>query len=174
VLKRFLSALGEYIMLEHFFSGSAMCAVDETGRVSLPPFVRAVLERRSDAQTVTLGLHEDGTCLHGFDRNHGRRLYADHERRRWMEGDKGAHHGRARITFGTAEDAPLESNGEVTLPTMMRRKSGIDALALFVGVGGVFEIWNPEVALESDDEALRDLAAWRFEECRATPNQLQT
>ncbi len=47
---------------------------------------------------------------------------------------------------------------------MMRRKGKIEDLALFVGVGGTFEIWNPYVALESGDEDLRDLAAYRLEE----------
>jgi len=46
---------------------------------------------------------------------------------------------------------------------MMRRKGRIEDLALFVGVGGTFEIWNPSLALESGDEDLRDLAAFRLE-----------
>ena len=47
---------------------------------------------------------------------------------------------------------------------MMRRKGQIEDLALFVGVGGTFEIWNPRLALDSGDEDLRDLAAYRLEE----------
>jgi MraZ protein len=47
---------------------------------------------------------------------------------------------------------------------MMRRKGRIEELALFVGVGGTFEIWNPQLALESGDEDLQALAAYRLEE----------
>jgi len=46
----------------------------------------------------------------------------------------------------------------------MRRKGRIEDLALFVGVGGTFEIWNPHVALEHGDEDLRELAAYKLEE----------
>jgi MraZ protein len=46
----------------------------------------------------------------------------------------------------------------------MRRKGQIEELALFVGVGGTFEIWNPYVALKSGDGDLKDLAAYRLEE----------
>jgi MraZ protein len=46
----------------------------------------------------------------------------------------------------------------------MRRKGRIEDLALFVGVGGTFEIWNPRLALESGDQDLRELAAYRLEE----------
>jgi MraZ protein len=47
---------------------------------------------------------------------------------------------------------------------MMRRKGKIEDLALFVGAGGTFEIWNPKIALESGDPDLRELAAYRLEE----------
>jgi MraZ protein len=47
---------------------------------------------------------------------------------------------------------------------MMRRKGRIEDQALFVGVGGTFEIWNPKLALESGDAELRELAAFRLEE----------
>ena len=47
---------------------------------------------------------------------------------------------------------------------MMRRRGKIEDLALFVGTGGTFEIWNPHLALESGDADLRELAAFRLEE----------
>ena len=47
---------------------------------------------------------------------------------------------------------------------MMRRKGKIEDLALFVGVGGIVEIWNPRVALESGDRDLKEIAAYRLEE----------
>ena len=49
------------------------------------------------------------------------------------------------------------------------RKGRIDDLALFVGVGGTFEIWNPRLALESGDSDLRELAAYRLEEKGVAP-----
>jgi MraZ protein len=52
---------------------------------------------------------------------------------------------------------------------MMRRKGRIEDQALFVGVGGTFEIWNPKLALESGDTDLRELAAFRLEEKGIAP-----
>ena len=44
--------------LEHLFQGSALNAVDAKGRVSVPAFLRGVIERRGDAKTIVLAKHE--------------------------------------------------------------------------------------------------------------------
>ena len=154
--------------LEHLFNGSALSAVDAKGRLSVPAFIRGVIERRSDAKAVVIGMHEAAPCLNAYDRGYARILYLENERRRLAEeaagGDAGSHHARARRTFGLTEDVPYDTSGRIILPPMMRRKGGIEELALFVGIGGTFEIWNPHLALESGDEDLRDLAAYRLEE----------
>lgn len=157
-----------HVELEHLFNGSALSAVDAKGRLSVPSFIRGVVERRSDAKAVVIGTHEVSPCLNAYDRGYARILYAENERRRLMEeaqgGDLAAHHARARRTFGLTEDVPYDTSGRIILPPMMRRKGKIEDLALFVGIGGTFEIWNPYLALESGDEELRDLAAYRLEE----------
>ena len=62
------------------------------------------------------------------------------------------------------EDVPYDTSGRIVLPPMMRRKGQIEDLALFVGVGGTVEIWNPRLAMEQGDRDLREIAAWRLEE----------
>ena len=152
--------------LEHLFNGSALNAVDAKGRLSVPAFIRSVVERRSDARAIIVGVHEVDPCLTAYDRNHARNLFEENERRRLTEEgrDPQAHFARARRTFGVTEEVPYDSSGRIILPPMMRRRGQIEDLALFVGVGGTFEIWNPRLALDSGDEDLRDLAAWRLEE----------
>lgn len=154
--------------LEHLFNGSALNAVDAKGRLSVPAFVRQVIERRSDAKAIILGGHEVDACLTGYDRNYARILHGENERRRLAEegADPKAHFARARRTFGITEEVPYDTSGRIVLPPMMRRKGRIETLALFVGVGGTFEIWNPELALKSGDSDLADLAAYRLEERR--------
>ena len=66
--------------------------------------------------------------------------------------------------FGMTEDVPYDPSGRIVLPPMMRRKGKIEDLALFVGVGGIVEIWNPRVALVEGDRDLKEIAAWRLEE----------
>ena len=154
--------------LEHLFNGSALTAVDAKGRLSVPAFIRGVIERRSDAKAVVIGAHELDPCLTAYDRGYARNLHAENERRRLSEeaagGSAEAHFARARRTFGLTEDVPYDSSGRIILPPMMRRKGKIEDLALFVGAGGTFEIWNPHVALKSGDVDLRELAAYRLEE----------
>jgi MraZ protein len=156
------------VELEHLFNGSALTAVDAKGRLSVPAFIRGVIERRSDARAVLIGPHEVDSCLTGYDRGYARILHAENERRRLNEEAAGGtvetHFARARRTFGLTEDVPYDTSGRIILPPMMRRKGQIEDLALFVGVGGTFEIWNPQVALQSGDSDLRELAAWRLEE----------
>ena len=53
--------------LEHLFQGSALNAVDAKGRVSVPAFLRTVVERRGDARTITLAKHEAFPCLSAYD-----------------------------------------------------------------------------------------------------------
>lgn len=155
--------------LEHLFNGSALNAVDAKGRLSIPAFIRTVVERRSDAKAVVIGAHEVDPCLTAYDRGYARILHAENERRRLLEESRSesgdlTHFRRARRTFGLTEDVPYDPSGRIILPPMMRRKGRIEDLALFVGVGGTFEIWNPHVALEHGDENLRELAAYRLEE----------
>ena len=157
---------GQALELEHLFNGSALNAVDAKGRLSVPAFIRSVVERRSDAKAIIVGVHEVDPCLTAYDRNYARNLFNENERRRLTEEgrDPQAHFARARRTFGITEDVPYDTSGRIILPPMMRRKGQIQELALFVGVGGTFEIWNPYVALKSGDADLKDLAAYRLEE----------
>ena len=152
--------------LEHLFNGSALNAVDAKGRLSVPAFIRSVIERRSDARAIIIAAHEVDPCLIAYDRNYARHLYLENERRRLSEeaAEPQAHFARARRTFGVTEEVPYDTSGRIILPPMMRRKGRIDDLALFIGTGGTFEIWNPQLALQSGDPELSELAAYRLEE----------
>jgi MraZ protein len=156
------------VELEHLFNGSALNAVDAKGRLSIPSFIRGVIERRSDAKAVVIGAHEVDPCLTAYDRGYARILHAENERRRLIEEGQdsapASHFSRARRTFGLTEDVPYDPSGRIIMPPMMRRKGRIEDLALFVGVGGTFEIWNPYLALETGDDDLKELAAYRLEE----------
>jgi MraZ protein len=154
--------------VDELFQGSALNAVDAKGRLSVPAFVRSVIERRSDARAIVIGAHEVSPCLTAYGRGYARNLYSEMERRRLAEEEKGGnledHYARARRMFGMTEDVPYDPSGRIVLPPMMRRKGKIEDLALFVGVGGIVEIWDPRVALAKGDRDLKEIAAWRLEE----------
>ena len=50
--------------LDHLFQGSALNAVDGKGRVSIPSFLRSVIERRGDAKTIVLAKHVNFPALY--------------------------------------------------------------------------------------------------------------
>lgn len=155
-------------MEEDLFQGSALNAVDAKGRLSVPAFVRSTIERRSGDRIVVIGAHEFAPCLTAYGRGYAQRLFAEMERRRLIEEEKGgtlqSHYSRARRLFGMTEEAAYDPSGRIVLSQRMRRRGGIEDLALFIGIGPVVEIWNPRIALEQDDQDLKDIAADYLEE----------
>jgi MraZ protein len=161
------------VQIDDFFQGSALNAVDAKGRLSVPAFVRNVIERRSDGRFIVVGAHDVSPCITAYGRSYAHNLYEEMERRRLVEEEKGGslddHYDRARRLFGMTEDVPYDPSGRIVLPPMMRRKGKIEDLALFVGIGGVVEIWNPRIALEVGGRDLKEIAAYRLEEKGLTP-----
>ena len=152
-------------MTEHPFIGNALCAVDGTGRLTLPPFVRSALSRRSDARILFAGCHESDPCLVAYDRSFARTLAVDCRRQRLREAGLTSQdwHARVRRTFGFVEQLELDSRGKVALPPLLMRRARIERCVLVIGTGGAFEIWNAQLALESSDPDLNELAAFHLE-----------
>lgn len=155
------------VELEHLFNGSALNGVDAKGRLSVPAFIRAMIERRSPEKAIVLGKHEVDTCLVGYDTGYKQTILAEIKDRKRVDIERGAdpraHHSRNRRAFIT-ESCGWDSSGRIILPPMMRRIAQIEDLVLFVGAGETFELWNPRVALDSGDADLAELAAYKLEE----------
>lgn len=152
-------------MTDHPFIGNAYCAVDGGGRLTLPPFVRVALSRRSDARLIFVGCHDSDPCLVGYDRSFARTLAMDCRRQRMRAepGSDGQWNARIRRAFGFVEQVELDTRGKVKLPPMMLRRARIESGALVIGTGGAFEIWNPQQALDAGDPDLRELAAFHLD-----------
>lgn len=160
----------------HIFSGNALADVRPDGAVRLPAFVRQALG--GEAPRIVLGPHEDAPCLVGHGVARWPDIAAEIERRRLAgeaAGEAGeAHHRRARRAFGMAEEAGFDRSGRLRLPPLVRRRGGIGRLALFVGTGPSFEIWDPERAGAAEDETLREIAAWRLAERNSNDSEEET
>ena len=156
--------------LEHLFQGSALNSVDAKGRVSVPAFLRSVIERRGDAKTIVLAKHEAFPCLSAYDPAYAALKHAKLERLfEKQEGDADAsleYQQRNLMAFGATEEVPYDSSGRIVLPPMMRRKGELDDLALFLGAGETFQVWNPKLFLADDrvPEDLKDIARFRLDE----------
>lgn len=157
---------GNRLVTDHPFIGHALCGVDERGRLTLPPFVRATLSRRSDARLIYVGCHESDPCLVAYDRSFARTLAMDCRRLRLREAAPAPAndwHALVRRTFGFVEQLELDSRGKMALPPLLMRRARISGSALLIGAGGAFEIWNPQAALDGSDPDLAELAAFHLE-----------
>ena len=156
--------------LEHLFQGSALNAVDAKGRVSVPAFLRSVIERRGDARALVLAKNDSFPCLSAYDPAYAALKHAKLERLLEKEetdpASELAHARRTMMAFGATEEVPYVSSGRIIVPPMMRRKGQLDDLALFIGVGETFQIWNPKLFLADANipEDMKDIARFRIEE----------
>ena len=156
--------------LEHLFQGSALNAVDAKGRVSVPAFLRAVIEKRGDARTIVLAKHNSFPALSAYDPAFAAMRHAKLER--LLEKEETSpdaeleYQRRNMMAFAATEETPYDSSGRIVLPPMMRRKGGIEDLALFLGTGETFQIWNPKLFLGDAriPEDMKDIARFRLEE----------
>jgi DNA-binding transcriptional regulator/RsmH inhibitor MraZ len=137
---------------ERPYAGNALIKVPPNGKVRLPDFARRVLERHPS--TIFIGLHPVAPCLLAFDSRYQEQLAQDI--RQGCEADD--RQARMRRVFGTTQEIGWPCD-HVRLPDLARRKALIGAQALFVGVGGAIEIWDPQAAGNSGDEVLEELAA---------------
>lgn len=156
--------------LEHLFQGSALNAVDAKGRVSVPAFLRTVIERRGDSRTIVLAKHEQFDALSAYDPAYAALKHEKLERLlEKQETDPKAqleYQQRNLMAFAASEEVPYDSSGRILMPPMMRRKGGIQDLALFLGTGETFQIWNPTTFLADRNipEDLKDICRYRLEE----------
>lgn len=161
---------GSDVALDHLFQGSALNAVDGKGRVSIPSFLRSVIERRGDAKTIVLAKHENFPCLSAYDPAYAALKHAKLERLLEKEETNAdaqlEYQQRNLMAFAATEEVPYDSSGRIVFPPMMRRKGQIGELALFLGTGETFQIWNPQLLLDDKriPEDLKDIARFRLEE----------
>jgi MraZ protein len=149
---------------EHLFRGSALNAVDAKGRLSVPAFIRQKVERRSDEKLLVLSVHPEFQCLIGYDANYSAVMQDKAEKKLGDNPDAEAELDLQASLFAGTVDVAYDPSGRIILPPRLKRRADIADLALFVGMGGEFQVWNPHVALKSNSPALRELAADLLEE----------
>lgn len=155
-------------MDSEIFQGNALNAVDAKARLSVPSFIRSVLDRNSDARTVYIGRHERSPCLTLYGNAYSEYLIEETERRRRLDEEKGVASAslddQGRGLFGMTERVGYDAGGRMVLPQMLKRIGRIDELALFVGQGRFVEMWNPHVAIEAGGPVLKEIAEFYLEQ----------
>lgn len=135
-------------MTPDYFHGYALNAIDAKSRLSIPANFRDVILARSDTRAVVLAISEYSPCLVGYDSRRSAKLQADLETR--FAGDYSpARDAQARLAFGASEHLGMEETGRIILSPTLRDMGELERYAFFLGAGDYFEIWNPQLLLES-------------------------
>jgi MraZ protein len=155
------------------FRGHALNAIDAKGRVAIPAFLRAVIEKNSDGRFLIIAKHECDPCLTGYDRGWSQLLHARLERDEEIERAAGRtfdRHNSNRRAFGLVEEVPYDASGRFILPEFFRRKAQLKDSAFFFGTANTFEIWNPRLLLETPgiDEEMKEIASFLVAQRGAT------
>lgn len=147
------------------FTGHALNAIDAKGRVAIPSGLRQAVEINGDGRNLIIAKHETDPCLIGYDRGWSALLHARLGRTEDRAADSGRDYDRFnanRRAFGLVEDVPFDASGRFILPPMLRDRAQLGDLALFLGTGDTFEVWNPRLLIDapSMDEEIKDVARW--------------
>ena len=113
---------------------------------------------------MVLAKHQNFACLSAYDPAYAALKHEKLERLAEKE-ETGAdaaldYERRNLMAFAASEEVPYDSSGRILMPPMMRMKGKIGDLALFLGTGETFQIWNPELLL-GDGNIPEDLEGYR-------------
>jgi len=115
--------------------------VDKKGRVLVPRNFRAALEGEEFNGVVIMPSLSGAKSLEGS--GYSRFVsYAENLDAAHPFGEKREAFGQA--VFGMARELGFDPEGRIALPPELLESAGITNLAVFVGMGRVFQVWSPE------------------------------
>jgi len=129
------------------FQGASKLSLDPKGRISMPTRHRDSL-MASCAGRLTVTRHPDG-CLLVYPRPQWELKRAE------LAVLPYAARALQRLLLGSAIDVDLDNAGRVLVPTGLRQDARLTREATLIGMGGHFELWEPESLREREE---RDLA----------------
>lgn len=137
------------------FRGRFTHTMDSKGRVSIPSGFRVEIQRRSQNDPV---LASQGAHLALFPADEWE--MKEEVLLGLSEFDSDAQD-LQRIMVGEAADSPLDAQGRILVPTLMRKEADLDNKILLVGVLNRIELWNPDRYEEK-----KRMTALRYEEIK--------
>lgn len=132
------------------FLGTHQNRLDAKGRVSVPAPFRAGLRKMAaeeDQPLLVLRPSHQLPCIEGWPGSLFEQLSAPLDR---LELFSDAHTDMATTLFGEAWPVDPDREGRIVLPETLAQHAGIGGEAgdpvLFMGLGRIFQIWEPEAA----------------------------
>jgi len=123
--------------------------IDKKGRVSVPATFRAVLAKASPKHEDFSGIIAYASfinrCIESCGIERIRKLSARIETLDPFSEERDAF---ATTILGGSQQLPFDGEGRVMLPEYLIEIAGINEMAMFVGKGETFEIWEPRAFSE--------------------------
>lgn len=127
--------------------------VDKKGRVSVPAQFRAELATET-FQGVVLFRSNVHSALEGFAWSHMQEIANRLDNFDMFSEEQDD---LATTLFGEAVQVPFDGEGRIVLPVELMEFSGIVEKTAFVGLGGKFQMWDPDILNKRREEARRSV-----------------
>jgi MraZ protein len=138
--------------MSHFL-GTHQNRLDAKGRLSVPAPFRAALRAMSkdpDAPLVVLRPSHQHDCIEGWPYALFQTLTNPLDR---LDLFSPAHNDMATTLFADAWPLEADGQGRIVLPDMLAQHAGLTETVEFMGLGRIFEIWEPAAAARRRAEA---------------------
>ncbi len=131
--------------------------VDAKGRVSVPAQFRAQLVNK-DFSGIVVYESFINDCIEGCDVERIKQISDSIDNLDPFSEERDAF---AAAVLGGSSQIAIDGDGRVILPEILLKKAKIKGLAVFVGKGSTFEIWEPKKFEEYMAKAKQDAKAKR-------------
>ncbi len=125
--------------------------IDSKGRVSVPAAFRSVLEVQSQPLILTRSLTDD--CLQGQGAARMQQIVEVLDTMDALSPEVQM----LQAMLAHAQEMKMDSEGRIFLPEEFLSFAKLEQTVMFVGIGRLFEIWNP-ATYRAREEAQRDQA----------------
>ena len=128
------------------FLGTHLNRIDAKGRVSIPASFRTSLRTLDgDAPQIGLILRPSHThpCIEAWPVSTFHRLASPVAA---LDPFSEAHDDLAAALFADALPVDADKEGRIVLPETLTAHAGVSAAVVFMGLGQIFQIWEPEAA----------------------------
>lgn len=134
------------------FVGTHQNRIDAKGRVSVPAPFRVSLRAMADPEGGFLVLRpsHQHPCIEAWPVTLFRALSTPLDR---LDLFSAAHEDMATTLFADAWPVDADREGRVVLPSQLLRHAGIEDMMVFMGLGRLFQIWEPAAAERRRAEA---------------------
>jgi len=120
------------------FRGSHDHVMDSKGRVSIPAGFRLEIQRLGGDQAPILTRGKDHLVLYPAD-VFAKDVEAEIDEMSSLDPNVQAYE---RLVIGGSADCPIDAQGRITIPAVLRNHAGLSGKVTLVGVKRKIEIWN--------------------------------